>query len=76
MTHLIVLTFSILVILPAMTHVGISLGRLSMAMRIPLMFLYAAMPVGIINLLLWSALGIADEILKLVLKDHKGALIP
>lgn len=76
LTHLIVLTFSILVILPAMSHVGISLGRLSMAMRIPLMILYAAMPVGIINLLLWSAFGITDEIIKLVCKDDKGALIP
>jgi TRAP-type C4-dicarboxylate transport system permease small subunit len=75
LTHIIVLTFSILVFQPAMAHVGVSLGRLSMAMRVPLMVLYAAMPVGILNLMLWSAFGLTDEIVRLVVKGGEGTPI-
>ena len=76
LTHLIVFIISILAISPALAHAEIAVGRLSMAMRIPLVILYAAMPIGILNLLLWSAFGMANEIVKLFVKHNERTVMP
>lgn len=69
-TAMVVLAFSILVIKPAYAHFHIAFGRLSSAMRIPLWILYAAMPVGVLNLFLWSLVSMVDEITQLIKKEN------
>jgi len=70
-TAAVVIAFSILVMKPAYDHFHIALGRLSSAMQIPLWILYAAMPVGILNLLLWSLVNMLDEVAQLNKKRNK-----
>ena len=68
LTALVALAFSVIVIKPAYAHVHIAFGRLSSAMQIPLWILYAAMPVGILNLFLWSLISALHEIIQLAKK--------
>jgi TRAP-type C4-dicarboxylate transport system permease small subunit len=74
-TAAVVLAFSVLIIKSAYAHFHIALGRLSSAMQIPLWILYAAMPVGILNLFLWSLISMSDEVIQLIKKENREKLL-
>jgi TRAP-type C4-dicarboxylate transport system permease small subunit len=70
LTYLLALFFSIWLLFPAFTHVGVSLERLSSATRIPLWIYYVCMPIGFINIIFWGVIGLAKEI-SLLFKNVK-----
>ncbi len=68
LTCAVVIVFSVLSVKPAFAHLDIAFGRLASAMPVPLWMIYAAIPVGMLNLFLWALIGLTDEIMGLIQK--------
>jgi TRAP-type transport system small permease protein len=74
LTYIVVILFSAFAIKGAMGHLVMSFGKRSFTLPIPLWIFYSCMLVGVLNLLFWSLISLADEVRKSMRKMKKGGL--